>query len=138
MINSREIDRTNLTTLFGLINKYIDYLDASGCAWNSYYRTYYLSNSVRKKINESLNYIDFNHNLRNIKNRSESNRNRKIAKYFLYLYCVRNYTGHHFNMKHIRSEFLFKYSDKRQISINADIVFWNIFGAIFYINESFR
>lgn len=138
LILNGTISRTDSTTLGSLITQFKNQINISGNTWISYYNLEYTFQSQSRKICNSPNYTRFNRNLQNIKKRSESCQSREIAKYFLYLYCVRNYAGHHFKIKHARSEFLYKDSDRKRISLNAEIVFWSIFGALYYVYNYFR
>jgi len=106
---------------------------------NPWTKFYCRAKKSKQKIFYSPNYVEFNRNLRYIKRKSENNVSRSIAKYFLYLYCVRNFAGHHFTVKHRRSEFLFRFSKYRSTAmLNVEFTFWSIFGSLWYIYRFFQ
>ena len=68
----------------------------------------------------STNIMDFENNLEKIKNKSNEN-----IKRLLYLSCIRNFSGHHFD---ISSSFLFR---------NFENIYKNILGIIYWIFSRF-
>ena len=119
--------------LGGLLRKLKEYLDSSSkvAKWTEHLKYNYHYRGKEKSISKSPNYIEFNRNLRSTINKSQSDNNRRLAKHYLFLYCVRNFSGHHFKVKNSRSEFLFKHSKKYPSTLNIEIIFWSIFGALY-------
>ncbi len=122
--------------LLDLIHEFYSYDKGS---WYDYFisdiNRKYVKNEDHYKISESNNYTLFNQNLEFINQKTASSMHDKIGKYFLLLYCVRNFVGHQYILRNAHSEFIFNKNPITRL-YEVESIFWKIFASLFYIYQS--